>query len=331
MRFPKHTYLIVFLFLFGCATPTQTLPTFPPPTQRSVKTLPPTWTLTASVQPSETPVRPATLTFTPLPSVTPQPSTLTPSPTSDHPTPTATATLTPTQITGCLVTALEEGVVMEIAPFYDPHRLRPTMEPVIPYQAVTESPTYWEVMRDGESVGWVDYRLVTIDIQGPECDNLPIDTREFTEFPGLCFFTPDGNEIPTYNDSELNEPRDTISGTGSYVISAQLENAYFTIISHAGPSFYVESSQVRSFGDCDGVPKSATIIADGWLWSQPDGQTGEQIGPLTSGTRVYIQEGPINGPKPPDIEADGAWHLVLVGSREDNLSGWIWSSIFEQN
>lgn len=329
MRLLKFFYSIVFLFLVGCATPTQPLPTSPPPTQRSAKTLPPTWTLTASVQPSETPVRPATLTFTPLPSVTPQPPTLTPSATSDAPTPTVTNTLTPTQVTGCLVAALEDGIVAEVAPFYDPHRLRPTLEPSVPYQAINKYPTYWEVMQDGEAVGWIDYRLVTIEIQGPDCDKLPQDTREFTEFPGLCFFTPDGNEVPTYKESDLNDPWDTISGTGFYVISAQFENAYFTIISHAGPSFYVESSQVRTFGDCENIPTAATIISDGWLWAQPNGQTGEQIAPLTLDERIYIQEGPAEGPKPPDAEADGDWYLVMVGSRTDGLSGWIWSAHFK--
>jgi hypothetical protein len=172
---------------------------------------------------------------------------------------------------------------------------------------------------------------VTIDVQGSDCNKLPDDARDLTDFSGLCFFTPDGNEVITYNDSELSEPWDTISGNGAFVLSAQLENAYFTIIGHAGPSFYVESSQVRTFGDCDNVPVSATIIAEGWLWSKPNGQTGEQIAPLVTNTRIYIQEGPVNGPKPPGIDANGAWYRVMIGSRQDGLSGWIWSTVFELN
>ena len=327
MHHTKFFLLILSLYLFGCTNALQPTAMEVIPTQRSTSGLPPTWTPTFTLPPSQTPQRTPTQTFTPLPSVTPLPATLVSSPTSNVPTLTVTATLTPTLITGCAVTALEEGVILQVAPFYDPYGLLPTMVPSTIYEAVTYAPTYFELTLDNEPVGWIDNRLTSLKIEGP-CDVLPTDKREWAEFPNQCFFTPDDKEVTTYSDSELTEPLDTISGEASFPLSLQLEEAYCTVVSHAGPSFCVAAQDVRLTGNCEKVTQAGITTEDGWLWSLPDGEMGEEIISFASEMTIYFVDDPISGPKPPSITEEGYWYYVRLGSQKNNSYGWIWSSLF---
>lgn len=325
MRLPKFSYLIVFLFLFACSSTPQ--PTERPltPTQRDLVVLPPTWTPTASVVPSQTPIRPPTQTFTPFPSVTPLPATLTSSPTSDVPTLTPTATITPTADTSCYVFALEEGVNIYSAPFIDPYRVLPTMSPTITYQAASIYEPYYELTLNEETIGWVDYRPLTLASQGPGCNFLPIDERELTDFPSLCFFSADG-ELETFTDRALSEPYENITSTVPYVLLVQYSDVFYTSLSEDGPSFFVDADQVSTSGNCDTVPFAGLTIRDGFLWSQPDGEKGEQLEELTRGKRIYIQEGPVKGPNPPSFSGDGSWYFVMVSPQRLGIYGWVWSS-----
>jgi hypothetical protein len=328
MRLSKFLYLIVFLFLFGCSVIPQPKDNATVPTSKSTAGLPPTWTPTASSVPSQTPVRAPTQTFTPLPSATSLPPTLTIRPTSNIPTPTFTPTITPTITSGCAVSALEEGIILQQSPFYDPYGLLPTMAPTATYEAVRTYPTYFELTLENESVGWVDYRLITLDIEGPGCDRLPTDTRELAEFPDLCFFTPDGKEVTTYSDSTLSRPLDTISGTGNFVTLLQLEEVYCTVISHAGPSFCVKAADVQLLGNCENVTRSGITTVEDWLWSQPNGEVGKETISFGKDMRIYFQDDPVQGPKPPSTSEEGAWYYVRIGSQKDGAYGWIWSSFF---
>jgi len=153
LRLLKYFYLIVLLFLVGCISTLQKPDAVPSLTQRNQNVLPPTWTLTPSLPPTETPVRSPTLTFTPLPSATSLPPTITTSPTSNVPTSTGTPTKTPKLVTDCYFWAVEEGVEIHSVPFEETFRLLPTMIPSVTYQAITYHPTFFELMLDGESVG----------------------------------------------------------------------------------------------------------------------------------------------------------------------------------
>ncbi|MFN2149968.1 MAG: hypothetical protein ACK2T5_00130 [Anaerolineales bacterium] len=324
MRATKFLYLIILWFLLACS-PIST-PETSAPSQRTPG-LPPTWTFTPSLPPSKTPLRTATLTFTPLPSATQLPATLTNSPTSNIPTPSVTSTLTPTITTGCIVSALEDGVILQPSPLFDPYALVPTMVPSTTYQAVSIYPTYYELLLDGEPAGWVDYRLTNIEIEST-CESLPTDTRKIEEFPGLCFFTPDGKEVQTYRDSTLAEPLEIISGTGNYLNLLQLEGVYCTTISQAGPSFCVRADDVRALGACENVTRSGITTTEGWLWSQPDGVAGHESVSFGREMVIYLQDKPVQGPPPPSESGDGSWYYVRIGKQQNGSYGWIWSAYF---
>jgi len=113
----------------------------------------------------------------------------------------------------------------------------------------------------------------------------------------------------------------------AYVVLLKYSKSYFTSEGHAGPSYFVDASKVHTIGDCDNVPYVGKMAADGWLWSEPDGQLGEKLRMLTAGTTVYIQEGPVSGQKPPTVQEDGVWYFVLVGRQELDNFGWVWSTL----
>jgi len=331
----KNFCLIIFLFLFGCADTvqqTETLDTLTPP---SPVRLPHTWTPTAYLAPSETPIRPATLTFTPLPSVTQLPLTLTASPTSDAPTLEVpaiveTPTQTPTLVSDCDFWTLEEGAPINSVPFDETFSLLPTMIPSVTYQAVTHHPTYYELMLDGEPVGWADYRLLSVRSEGPGCSNLPFDEREMTEFRGLCFFTPDNREVEVFSDSALTKYSDTIAGTHPHRILLRYKDVYYSNNGRGTPHIYVDASRVRTFGDCVRIPRAGITTTESGLWSQPTWHLGEQVGALPADTDIAIHEGPVQGPKPPGVSESGYWYLVKVPWYQDGTPyGWIWSSFFK--
>jgi hypothetical protein len=200
------------------------------------------------------------------------------------------------------------------------------MSPTSTYQATSIHPTYYELALDDESVGWVNYRSLTLASQGAGCNQLPTDDRELTEFPSLCFFEANG-EVQTYIDRTLSKPYQMITSTISYVLLLQYSDVFYSSVSDTGPGFFVDAGQVSTFGACEAVPYAGFTIANGWLWSLPNGQIGKQIAPLESGRRVFIQEGPIPGTNPPYINGEGAWYFVLVSPAEEGLSGWVWSSL----
>ncbi len=335
MRPSKYFYLIIFLFLFGCTNTvqqTEILDTLTPP---SPARLPHTWTPTASLAPSETPIRPATLTFTPLPSVTQLPNTLTARPTSDAPAlevPTiiVTPTLTPELVGDCDLWALEEGVPIHSVPFDETYSLLPTMIPSVVYRAITYHSTYYEIMLDGEPLGWVDYRLLSVRSEGSRCSYLPVDDREMTEFPGLCFFTPDNREVDVFRDSALTEYSEMIAGTHPYRILLRYKDVYYSNNGKGTPHYYVDASRVRAFGDCERIPRAGITTNESGVWSQPTWHLGEQVGSLDADTQIAIHQGPVQGPKPPGVSESGYWYLVKVPWHQDGaLVGWIWSPFFK--
>jgi len=326
----KLIYLILCLFLFGCKQTPQQPAALITSTQRSQVKLPPTWTPTVFLQPSETSTRPATLTFTPFPSVTPLPPTLTISPTSDLPTQQETPIVKPTLVRDCNFWTMEEGVSIHSVPFDEPFSLLPTMIPSVTYQATAYHPTYNHLMLNGKSVGWVDYSLISVSSEGPGCSNLPLDDREMVEFSNLCFFTTDNRAVDIYRDKELTVYADTISGTQPHRILLRYEDVYYSNIGMGAPNIYVDASQVRIFGACDRIPKAGEILIDSLLWSQPNGQIGEQVTTLPEGSQIAVQEGPVQGPKPPDASELGYWYLVKgAWDQESTPYGWIWSSFFK--
>jgi len=223
---------------------------------------------------------------------------------------------------------LKDGVILQQSPFYDPYGLLPTMVPTATYEAVSIYPTYYELTLEEAPAGWVDYRLDTVDVKGPDCSELPSDTRNLSEFPNLCFFTPDNKEVTTYNDSTLNQPLGIISGTENYILMLQLQGIYCTTISHAGPSFCVKAGDVRVSGVCQGVTRSGITTTEGWLWSQPNGELGKETVSFGEEMRIFFQDDPVQGPKPPSTSEEGAWYYVRIGSQEGGVYGWMWSSFF---
>jgi hypothetical protein len=201
------------------------------------------------------------------------------------------------------------------------------MAPTITYQVISVHPTFYEIELDDELVGWVDYRAQALAYHGPGCDQIPIDVRELTDFPSLCFLVADG-AAETYTDRALSEPYSTITSTVPYVLLLQYSNVYYSSESEAGSGFFVAANQVDTFGACNQVPQAGLTISNGWLWSQPDGELGRRLAPIPPGKRIYIQEGPVEGEKPPSVDRDGAWYLVLLSPPEDGVSGWIWSAHF---
>jgi hypothetical protein len=224
---------------------------------------------------------------------------------------------------------VEEGVEIHSVPFDETFRLLPTMIPSVTYQAIIYHPTYYELMLDNESVGWADYRLLSVRSEGPGCSNLPFDDRESFEFPNLCFFTANNDEVDVYEDRELTQYFDTISSEYPHRILLQYHNVYYSKDGMPAPGYYVNASQVNTVGDCESVPKAGITIADIELWSEPNGQSGEQIASLQIGSQIYIQEGPIEGTKPPGASETGSWYLVIGKWQKDGTPfGWIWSTYF---
>ena len=325
MRKTKYFYLPLLVVLFGCSSTPQPAPTMLAPTPRNTVELPPTWTPTAAIPPSETPLQSPTLTFTPFPSVTPLPPTPTPGPTSDAPTPAATATLTPTIDATCSVSALAKGIRIHLAPFIDPYRVLPTLTPNTTYKATSLHPPYYELAQEGETLGWVDSRQMTLTAQGTGCTQLPTDSRAISDFPDLCIITPDG-EVDTYLDRALVEPIQTITSTISSVALLKYPNVWLASTDESEPKFFIDADQVRQSGACEDVPTTGITTANGWLWSQPDGESGEHLMQLTPGYVVFIQEGPTVGVGPPSASQDGAWYFVLVSPPEVGRAGWVWST-----
>ena len=86
----------------------------------------------------------------------------------------------------CTFTASDTGVRIYSAPFIDPYRVLPTMEPGKPYPAVITKPTYTLLLENGEPLGWIDYRSLAVNHDGKECLTEQ-DQREITDFHPYAF------------------------------------------------------------------------------------------------------------------------------------------------
>jgi len=201
------------------------------------------------------------------------------------------------------------------------------MEPGVIYQAIDMHERYYQLALDGVPVGWVQYIDVFptegLSTEGPGCDRLFTRprSRPLTEFPGLCLFTAT-SPTETFQDSTLTEPFfiSISPSSGPFVGLAKTRKSIFTLLSHAGPSFFAHLDKVSTSDACAGIPTSATVKTAGWLWSKPDEQTGEKLLQLTPGMRLHIE-----GNRPPDGSGESAWVQAVV--EEQSFSGWIWSGL----
>jgi hypothetical protein len=201
------------------------------------------------------------------------------------------------------------------------------MEPGVIYQAIDIHEQYYQLALDGVPVGWVQYIDVFptegLSAEGLGCDRLLTQprSRPLTEFPGLCLFTATST-TGTFQDGNLTESFFiSISPfSGPFVGLAKNRKSIFTLLSHAGPSFHAPLEKVSTTEACDGIPASATVTTSGWLWSEPDEQTGEKIVRLTAGMHLHIE-----GDRPPDSRGEAAWVQAVVEGQP--FSGWVWSGL----
>jgi hypothetical protein len=228
----------------------------------------------------------------------------------------------------CAATTNEEGIELLRAPFVLDYHILPTMEPGYAYQAVEQYPTYVRLMRDGQTAGWVDYRLLALDFEGPDCFYQPYFEGELTAFE-LCFMRADP-PVDTYLPGEEDlGPFGSIGPDSAFVLAIKAQEQYSSCMGHAGPCFVVDASAVELYGQCDDLPRSAETIAEAELWSQPDPSLGTPILTLPSGTRVAVQVGSVAGAPPPGAPGEGVWLQVKLTSTYDRASGWLWSTWIE--
>jgi hypothetical protein len=201
------------------------------------------------------------------------------------------------------------------------------MEPGVIYQARDRHERYYQLALDGMPVGWVQYMDVFptegLSGEGPGCDRLfrRPGSRPLTEFPGLCLFTAT-SPTETFQDGTLTEPFfiSISPSSGPFVGLAKTRKSIFTLLSHAGPSFHAPLDKVSTSAACDGIPAPATVTTSGWLWSEPDEQTGKKLLRLTVGMHLFIE-----GDRPPDSSGEAAWVQAVVEGQP--ISGWIWSGL----
>lgn len=328
----KALPLISFLFFYAC-TPVAPVgePTQTPPGAEIFST---TSAVANTPIPSQGPTSEPLPMFS-LPTRLASLPTLTPlsPPTTVVRTPFPTATLSVptlgpgTPETECFVTASKEGIQLELGPFISRYKLLPKMEPGVIYQAIDIHPTFYQLAWDGVPVGWVEYILIGLSGEGSGCARLfarPPDTRSLTDFPGLCLFTVN-RPTQSFQDSALTEPHFMgVSSSDPYpfVVMWKSQKSIFTCLSHAGPCFYVPTDTVSIFGNCAGIPTSATVTTAGWLWSMPDERQGEKLMRLTVGLRLHIE-----GNRPPDSSGEGAWVQAVVENQSESVSGSVWSAL----
>ncbi len=289
-------------------------------------------------------VLPATWTDLPqedtgTPSITPSPTTsptITPTHTSTSthtpvfsPTvigssrPSATPDWSAVQLPDCTFTASSLGVRLFTAPFVDPYHVLPTMEPGKSYPAVLTKPTYTLLLENGEALGWIDYRWVTVSHSGADCLNRQ-DQREITDFPSLCFFTP-LREIGGYADGEFKEQQFSLAPPASLVVLYQRSNGYFTAYGSSGPSFFVKSDEVSTHGNCSSIPTLAEAVVETSIFTLPPDQGGSIVYTLSAGESVFSQSKIKQGAPPAGAIGPGHWILVRRHSWAEDINGWMWS------
>ena len=276
--------------------------------------LPPTNTSTNTPTPANSP------TITPTDTPTPTTSQIIPSADTD-PSPTLNWLKAP--LPDCFYTVSEPGVRILTAPFIDPDRTLPTMEPGKPYLAIVDKPTYSLIIDNGQPLGWVDYRLIALSMEGSDCLSRQ-DGREITDFTTLCFFTP-FEETETYFNSDLTEPSGKLIPSSSYVLLRKSTINYYSAVGHAGPSFFVDPETVYTHGNCDNVPSLGEINTETTLYSLPPEESGSVISNLSVGQTILIQTQTKSGNPPPGISITGYWVLVRLPGNYEDINGWIWS------
>ncbi len=322
---------LILIMLTGCASLDLLNP---PPTNSPVPTgtkvvFPPTWTApppsstsTASITPSLTAsptITPThTATASPTASIEPTSVSLKPGPTTDW---------GAIRLPDCTFTASQPGVRILTAPFIDPYHVLPTMEPGKPYPAVITKPTYSLLLESGEPLGWVDYRLVAVSLEGDDCLTT-YDEREVWDFP-LCFFTPLG-EIFGYADSEFTEATHDLSPSTSLVVLHQRARSYFTSFGSSGPSFVVKKEEVYTHGNCENIPTLAKAIKVTSLYSDLPGQGGKVVYTLAVDEPIFTQSQRKNGSPPPGTQGNGYWILARRHSWSEDINGWVWSGHIEE-
>ena len=108
----------------------------------------------------------------------------------------------------------------------------------------------------------------------------------------------------------------------AFVVLWRSRKSIFTSLGHAGPSFHVPAENVSLFGDCAGIPTSATVATSGWLWSEPDEGQGEKLLRLSVGMHLHVE-----GDRPPDSSGQAAWVQALFEQEGQRVSGWVWSAL----
>jgi hypothetical protein len=200
------------------------------------------------------------------------------------------------------------------------------MEPDKPYPAVITKPTYSLLVDNGEPLGWVDYRLIAVSLDGDDCLTR-YDDREVWDFP-LCFFTPLG-EIFGYADSKFEEPMHDLSPSSTLVVLYQSESTIFTAYGSSGPSFVVKRDEVYTHGNCDNIPTLARATSETSLYTEPPGQGGSIVYTLAVDEPIFLQSQQKNGGPPPGASGTGYWILARRHSWAEDINGWVWSGHIE--
>jgi hypothetical protein len=172
----------------------------------------------------------------------------------------------------------EEGIELYPAPYFSSHRILPTMEPRFAYQAADTFPTMVRLVRDGQTAGWVDYRMLAVSLDGPNCLEVQY-AGELTDFmDDLCFVVADP-PAETYFDAEYAEPTGMLIGSEPHYVVTTLgsEGPRGSCAGHAGPCFWINPATVDLVGNCADLPRSAETTAETQLWLQPDGSSGSPI------------------------------------------------------
>lgn len=201
------------------------------------------------------------------------------------------------------------------------------MEPGKPYPAVLTKPTYTLLLEEGHPLGWVDYRLLTLNSDGDDC-LVDQDEREVWDFP-LCFFTP-LKEIDGYADSDFTQALHTLAPPSSFVVLNQSENSYFTAYGSSGPSFVVKKEEVYTHGNCDDIPTLAKASVETSLYSDLPDQGGSVVYSLAVDDSIFTQSQWKNGAPPPGEEGSGYWILARKHSWSEDINGWVWSGHIKQ-
>jgi hypothetical protein len=201
------------------------------------------------------------------------------------------------------------------------------MEPGKPYPAVLTKPTYSLLLENRQPLGWVDYRLLTVTLDGDDCLT-EYDDREYWDFP-LCFFTPLG-EIYGYSDRAFTNPMHTLSPQTSLVVLNQGSSHYFTAVGSSGPSFVVKKEEVYLHGNCEDIPTIARATTETSLYSDLPGLGGVIVYTLEFDESIYLQTQSKNGAPPPGVGGSGYWILVRKHSWSQDINGWVWSAHVEE-